>query len=435
MTASFSVPSGFGLTAACAFALLSSTSAQALPLNSLKGQGLDHIYGSYAPGGNCAREPRLTIADNGITFRALGREVTQQRVEYAASFLGPSYEGIMAVFFPFPVSDSDFGRVLMFVNDEEKRGIIRFDADRAPGQRADPFHTAFTGGGLFALCKGTAPANTPEPPQPEAAVPVPGTPAEWTNLPGLVGKYPGSYAADNIDLFDKGAIAAALNALLGAKMEVLKTNLSTVGPLRRQGNLYYIIGNAPHRGGEDQAYVLIDPTKRAMQVGLWEKGRLTVHAPASGRLPVPPDIATMLDNSPPETANAAPGTPWEVLPVQGRAPVAYVEAAASPSITSFTFYCENARPYMAMLLGKGAAGNSLTVTWNFAGRLVNIPANRGNREGTYWVGGIAGTPLLQHIMTQKESAYLRLNGRLEGEASLANATATLRTAMKGCVQL
>src|SRR5690606_9634106 len=133
---------------------------------------------------------------------------------------------------------------------------------------------------------------------------VAGTPLEWTNLASLVGRYPGSYSEDNIDLFDQGAVAAALRAALGDKMAVLEENLSTVGPLGRQGNIYYIYGNAPHRGGEDQAYVLIDPARRAVQVGLWERGRLTVYAPASGRLPVPPDIRTMLDNSPGELANA-----------------------------------------------------------------------------------------------------------------------------------
>src|SRR3546814_3995783 len=89
-------------------------------------------------------------------------------------------------------------------------------------------------------------------------------------------------------------------------MSVLKTNLATVGPLERQGNLYYIFGNAPHRGGEDQAYVLIDATKQAVQVGLWEKGKLTVYAPASGRLPEPANIRAMMVNSPGEMANPAP---------------------------------------------------------------------------------------------------------------------------------
>lgn len=265
-------------------------------------------------------------------------------------------------------------------------------------------------------------------------IPMTGTPVEWTNLPALVGRYPGEYSKENIDPFDKGAVAAAIRQLLGAKMPVLKTNLSTVGPLERYGNIYYLSGNAPHRGGEDQAYLLIDPVKRVVQIGLWEKGKLTVYAPPGGRLPEPPDIRKLLANSPGEKAVAAPGKPWELLPVQGRSPAAYVEAAASPNITSLSLYCENGRPYMAMLLNKPAAGTRLTMSWNFAGRLVNLPVQRGNNEGSYWIGAVAGTPLVQHLMTQQGTALLRIDGRLEGEASLANAPAVLRSSLRPCVR-
>ena len=413
-----------------ASALMVAASAHAVTINGLQGSGFEHIYGSYASGGNCAREPRVTIGDAGMTFRANGRTVAAARIEYAASFFGGSYEGDALAFFPFPRSDSDFGPVLMFVNEEEP-GTVRIEAEAEPGQRLDPFYAALAGS--YQLCPGTGSGLAP--PTVAEAVPVPGTPLEWTNLPGMVGRYPGSFAENNIDLFDKGAVAASLRMAVGEKMAVLENNLSTVTPLQRQDNLYYIMGNAPNRGGEDQAYVLIDATKRAVQVGLWEQGKLTVYAPASGRLPEPPEVREMLARSPGETANAAPATPWEVLPVQGRAPVAYVEAAASPSIISITLYCENGRPYMAMLLNKPSTGTRSTITWNFAGLLVNIPVQRADDAGTYWVGGVAGTPLIQHLMMQTDVAYLRIDGRLEGEASLTNAPGALRATMRQCVSL
>src|SRR3546814_21092854 len=93
-----------------------------------------------------------------------------------------SYDGIMAVFFPFPVSSNDFGRVLMYVNDDEKRGVIRFESDLPRGQRPASFHAAFTGGGPFTLCQGSALAGTPLPPRPEPAVAVQGIPAAWTKI-------------------------------------------------------------------------------------------------------------------------------------------------------------------------------------------------------------------------------------------------------------
>ena len=414
--------------AVSASVLMVAASAHAVTINGLQGSGLERIYGSYAPGGDCAREPRVTIGDAGMTFRATGRTVTAARIEYAASFFGGAYEGDALAFFPFPRSDSDFGTVLMFVN-EERTGIVRIEAEAEPGQRLDPFQTAITG--TYQLCPGTGSGAAP-PTLPEAVL-VPGTPLEWANLSGMVGRYPGSYAENNIDLFHKGAIAAALRAALGEKMSVFETNLSTVTPLQRHGNLYYIMGNAPHRGGEDQAYVLIDATKRAVQVGLWEQGRLTVYAPESGRLSEPLEIREMLARSPGETANAAPGTPWEILPVQGRAPVAYVEAAASPNITSITLYCENGRPYVAMLLNKPTTGTRSMMTWNFAGRLVDIPVQRADNVGTYWVGDIAGTALIEHLMMHKDVALLRIDGRLEGEASLVNAAGALRATLRQCV--
>lgn len=410
---------------------LISTEAGALTVNGLKGQGVEHIYGTYARNGDCSREPRVTINDAGMTFRSGGRDVQATRIEYAVSFFGMSYDGISLAFFPFPKGDDDFGSLLLYVNDEEKRGTLRIEADVPPGQKLDPFHAALVGS--YRLCAGTG--SKVAPPMVSAPAPVPGTPLEWSNLQQSVGLYPGSYAKDNIDLFDKGAVAVALRAMLGPKMAILQTNLSTVTPLKREGRYYYLMGNAPHRGGEDQAYVLIDSIKRMIQVGLWEKGKLTVYAPKSGRLPEPQEVRTMLANSPGERANAAPGTPWELLPVQGHSPVAYVEAAASPSITSLSLYCENGRPYMSMLLAKPASGQRSTMTWNFAGRLVNIAVQRANNAGTYWVGGITGTPLLQHLLTQKDMVYLRIDGRLEGQASLANAPSTLRTSLRSCVKM
>src|SRR3546814_15883862 len=74
------------------------------------------------------------------------------------------------------------------------------------------------------------------------------------------------------------------------------------------------------------------------------------------------EIKTLLDKSPPETAVPLPGTPWEVVPVQGRAPMAYVSAAASPNIEALSLYCEGGKPYMAMLLSKPSADNAMTMT-------------------------------------------------------------------------
>ncbi len=417
-------------------ALACSTDALALTVTGLKDTGLDHIYGSYAPGGNCSLEPRLTIDETGFTFRASGRTVKSTKVEYAVSYMGQSYDGIAAVFFPFPINDNNFGPVIMMVNDGEKRGVIRLEADVPPGQRQDPFHAALTRASPLLLCPGTSSAvAAPAAPEPMKQAPVAGMPIEWNNLPSLVGRFPGSYDKSNIDLFNAGAVAAAIRSSLGAKVDVLQKNLSVVSPLQRQGSLYYVSGNADHQGGVEQAYVLIDATRRAVQIGLWERGKLTVYAPTGTRIPLPADLQKLLNESPPEDAVALPGTPWEVVPVQGRSPLAYVDAAGSPNIKAFSLFCENGRPMMAVLLNKPATDATLTVTWNFAGRLVNIPVGRSNTAGTFWQANLSGSNLIPMLMSQTDAAMLRINGRLEGEALLAGAPAALRTAMKPCLRL
>src|SRR3546814_5216221 len=91
---------------------------------------------------------------------------------------------------------------------------------------------------------------------------------------------------------------------------------------------------------------------------------------------------------------------WEVVPVQGRAPMAYVSAAASPNIEALSLYCEGGKPYMAMLLNKPSADNAMTMTWNFSGRLVSISVQRANANGTQWIGGVTGTQLVPLPMQQ-----------------------------------
>ena len=409
--------------------------AGAVTLTSLKGMDLEGSYGSYAPRGDCSRGASLEINETGFTFKASGQTVKSTRFEYAASFLGPTYEGVSAVFFPFPVNANDFGRVILTVNDDEKRGVVRLEADVAPGQRLDPFKSALVSQSPLLLCKGSGPASAASK-APLQARPVLGkpTPLAWTNLASSIGKFQSDSDPNGIDLLTSGPIADAIRSRLGRKIDLLASNLSAISGLQRQGSLYWVTGNAPHQGGVEQAYVLLDANRRAVQIGLWEKGKLTVYAPQGGRLPVPQDIARLLMDSPPEDAVPLPGTAWEVVPVQGRAPMAYVDVAASPNIKSFSLFCEGNRPMMAMLLNKPATVPRVTVTWNFAGRLIDIPTGRANAQSTFWQANLTGSQLIPMLLRQNGSVMLRINGRLEGEALLAGAPLALRTAMRTCVK-
>ena len=124
-----------------------------------------------------------------------------------------------------------------------------------------------------------------------AAAPVAAAPADWSSLEGLVGKYP----ADS-KLFEDSPIVPGLKALLGERFETFKVNTQTSGPLQKDGVLF-VTGNKPHNGGADQAYLLIDPATQAMEVGLWEAGKLSVFTTPGAKLAKPKDVQTMLANA------------------------------------------------------------------------------------------------------------------------------------------
>lgn len=414
-----------GIFGAVAASALVPAAVLAVPMTSLKGAGLEADYGTYAPGGDCSREPRITIGDAGFAFTANGRTVTGKPVEMAASFFGNSYQGISLVYFPFPKSADDYGMVQLTTSPDEKRGTLLVEAYVPKGQRIDPFEGAFVRAAPYIRCKGTEVAvPAAPPPAPEK----PAVPLDWNNLATLEGEYQGGF-----DAFGAGPVAATLRSLMGPKLGTLEANLRVAGPLNREGGIYYFSGNAPHQGGEDQAYVLIDPRRRAVQVGLWERGSLKVYlAGSKTRLPLPRDVAAMVANSPPEGAVAAPGKPWEVVPAEGRSPLAYVDAAASPRIRSFSIFCDAGRPAIAMLTVKPITERPVTLTWNFNGRTTNLAMIQSNREATFWQSGLSGSPLISQIEQGRDPAYLRINGVLEGQASLTGASAALRVALKGC---
>lgn len=85
-------------------------------------EGLEDIYGRYAPGGDCKREPRITVERAGMTFEMAGGTEKVTSMEYAASYGGNFYEGISKWIFPFgPEGDWP---ILMTFHAGEKRGEL-----------------------------------------------------------------------------------------------------------------------------------------------------------------------------------------------------------------------------------------------------------------------------------------------------------------------
>lgn len=116
--------------------------------------------------------------------------------------------------------------------------------------------------------------------------------ADWSSLGALVGKLP----VDS-GLFDTSAAAGEFRSLLGPKLETLKANLQTSSPLREEHEVIFASGNRAHEGGINQAYVIVDPARKAVEVGLWENRRLTVYRTAGADLPKPQDVEVMIRNA------------------------------------------------------------------------------------------------------------------------------------------
>jgi len=407
--------------AALAMATMPSVAA-AVTVTSFAGESLQEVYGRYAPGGDCSKGPIITVDDSGFAYEVGGKTSHSGKVEIIYSFWGHDYQGISIAFFPFVSGDNDYGATTLVMNADEVPGKITVSNDGP--QPTTAVQRALAKASPYMRCGGPPKIAAAAPPPPAP----PAIPLDWAQLPAAVGDYDTPR-----DFLHQGQISQAIEALIGAgKMKALEYRLSVTGPIQQQGSIFYVSGNADHLGGQEQAYVLMDAAHRQVQVGLWEGGKLTVYAPASGRLPAPAPIAALLDQSPPEDAVALPGTPWELRPVEGRAPIAFVQAAASQKIQSFSLFCDQGRPILAMLLHKHPDSTPVNAVWNFSGWTVPVPMSPGNREGTFWLGDLSNSQLPKELVTRGGFAYLRINGDMQGQASLTGSTNAVRTALKGC---
>lgn len=129
----------------------------------------------------------------------------------------------------------------------------------------------------------------------------------WASLGPKVGQYP-----SQIGLFTKSAVVDDLRALLGeARLQTLQQNFETASPLQRDGTVLFTSGNRAHEGGSEAAYLLLDQAHKAIEVGLWTNGTLSVYTTPGSHIRKPADIRTMIANSaaPISTASLPMETP------------------------------------------------------------------------------------------------------------------------------
>lgn len=120
--------------------------------------------------------------------------------------------------------------------------------------------------------------------------PAPSRLESWDQLGELVGSYP-----HDVALFEVGPLARELEGLLGADMSTFIANMDVQGPLQRE-DVYYVTGNREHQGGQEDAYLLIDPDTHDLEIGLVHEGELTIRSTSARSLPLPGDVRTILMN-------------------------------------------------------------------------------------------------------------------------------------------
>lgn len=111
-------PLALATTAALLIAVATSATAQTAPPAALRG--------SYAPGGDCAKEPRLTLTDV-LTVQAAGKSTRFGPVDSCTTCVaGPDYSGIEVWVSQLGADGMPREPTLRF-NADEKRGVVVID--------------------------------------------------------------------------------------------------------------------------------------------------------------------------------------------------------------------------------------------------------------------------------------------------------------------
>jgi hypothetical protein len=92
----------------------------------------------------------------------------------------------------------------------------------------------------------------------------------------LVAKYAGN--PDYPALFKEPAVQPLLQKIVGAQMKQLMFHLNVAGDIELIGGALAVSGNAPHRGGIDEAIVCIAPFGPVVEAAIASSGKITVYS-------------------------------------------------------------------------------------------------------------------------------------------------------------
>jgi hypothetical protein len=133
-------------------AIVGTSPALAIEVTSLA--GLEDIFGRYAPGGDCTRQPQILVELAGLTFEVGGATEKVANPEYAASYGPADYDGITKWIFPFRIADGF--PVLMSFNANEQPGVLTIEPQDEGWQGGPPLsqrNKALVAGSPYARCK------------------------------------------------------------------------------------------------------------------------------------------------------------------------------------------------------------------------------------------------------------------------------------------
>ncbi len=147
-----SYKTSFGVLAAGVAIVAMTTMASAVEVDGLA--GFDDLFGRYAPGGDCGKQPQILVDSGGITLEVSGVAEKVSNPEFAASYGGPDYNGISKWFFPVRIASGY--AVLMTFNADEQKGtllITPHDEGWAGGPPLSLRNKALVQGSPYARCK------------------------------------------------------------------------------------------------------------------------------------------------------------------------------------------------------------------------------------------------------------------------------------------
>lgn len=133
---------------------------------------------------------------------------------------------------------------------------------------------------------------------------------------------------------------------------------------------------------------------------------------------------------------------WEIRNGGGKA-VATTRAIDS-SIKSLAVFCEQGYPLLAMVTKSPRPAGQVVLTFVFRGWTVNIPMQQNSHNSLLWLSNVSqsdlplwlahrgNSPTTQSLASAADIAYLRINGRMEGQISLKNSTAATQAALGSC---